>query len=295
MNNQKIRVIVLGCILLLGIAYTIYQYFGLSDEFEITDADALNAAKWLKMADDNDFEECRKNAAVNVDKWFDLFEKNRKSLGKTIYRRLKSKKLDKKGVYKIVFNSAFKNSRKIYETVWISKDAKIWQVKYFYMRRPFPDWKSKDNGIASENAEVKREMSRAIMAMKNLDVGYFDQVMLRSEKFRFGKRAVKRFKQQQAKYGLPYKYIVSNKVRYTRGFPGRTEIDGAVAVATCLYRIKGKPYRQTIVASLYKDNSSSRPRWEVYRFGARRIVKQKVRKPKKKTITKKQVVKNDKK
>lgn len=187
MNNQKIRIIVLSCILLLGIAYTIYQYFGLNDEFDITDADALNAVKWLQTADKDDFAECRKSAAVNVDKWFDLFEKNRKSLGKLIYRRLKSKKLDKNGVYKITFNSAFKNTRKIYENVWISKDGKVWQAKYNYMRMPFPAWRSKDNGTPSENAEIKNVMLRAITAMKNLDVEYFDQVMLRSENSDSGK------------------------------------------------------------------------------------------------------------
>ena len=289
MDKQKIRVIVLSCILLLGIAYTIYQYFGLNDEFDITDADALNAVKWLQTADKDDFAECRKSAAVNVDRWFDLFEKNRKSLGKLIYRRLKSKKLDKNGVYKITFNSAFKNTRKIYENVWISKDGKVWQAKYNYMRMPFPAWRSKDNGTPSENAEIKNVMLRAIAAMKNLDVEYFDQVMLRSEKFRFGKRLVKRFKQQFAKSGRPYKYVITNKIRYTRSFPGMTQITGAIATATCFYKIKGKIYRQAIIAALYKDNSTVQPRWDVYRFGARRLVAQKTRRPRKKKTSSKDV------
>lgn len=285
MNNQKIRVIVLSCILLLGIAFTVYRYFGLSDEFDITDADALNAVKWLQAADGNDFAKCRKGAAENVDKWFDLFEKNRKSLGKLIYRRLKSKKADKSGVYKVTFSSAFKNTRKIDENVWISQDGKIWQAEYNYMRMPFPDWRSKDEGTPGENVDVKNAMLRAISAMKKLDVEYFDQVMLRSEKFRFGKRLVKRFKEQFEKSGLPYKYIVTNKIRFTRSFPGMTQINGAIATATCFYKIKGKDYRQTIIAALYKNNSMERPQWEVYRFGARRLAEQKPRKPaNKKTV-----------
>ncbi len=282
MDNQKIRVIVLSCILLLGIAFTVYRYWGLSDEFEITDADALNAAKWLQKADNDNFDECRKDAAENVNKWFDLFKKNRESLGKMIYRRLKTKRKDKQGVYKVTFSSAFKNTRKIDETVWISPDGKVWQAKYAYTRMPFPDWRSKDNGTPSENAQIKNVMLRAIAAMKNLDVEYFDQVMLRSEKFRFGKRLVKRFKQQFAKAGRPYRYVISNRIRFTRAFPGMTQINGAIATATCFYKIKGKTYRQTIVAALYKDNSSIKPQWEVYRFGARRIVEQKKQKPKNK-------------
>ena len=287
MSNQKIRIIVLSCILLLGIAFTIYRYFGLNDEFDITDADALNAVKWLQTADKNDFDQCRKSAAENAGKWFDLFVKNRKSLGKLIYRRLKTKKADKGGVYKITFSSAFKNTRKIDENVWISKDGKVWQAKYSYMRMPFPDWRSKDNGTPAENAEVKNAMLRAISAMKKLDVEYFDQVMLRSEKFRFGKRLVKRFKQQFERSGLPYKDVIGNRIRYTRTFPGMTQINGAIATATCLYKIKGKTYRQAIIAALYKDNSASRPQWEIYRFGARRLREQKARKPaKKKTVPK---------
>jgi len=280
MDNQKIRVIVLSGILLLGIAFTVYRYLALNDEFEITDTDALNAAKWLRKADINDFAECRKSAAENVDKWFDLFEKNRKSLGKLIYRRLKTKKKDKHGVYKITFISAFKNTRKVDENVWISPDGKIWQAKYSYMRLPFPNWRSKDNGTPAEYSEVKNAMLRAISAMKNLDVEYFDQMMLRSEKFRFGKKLVKRFKQQFEKSGLPYKYVITNKIRYTRSFPGITQINGAIATAVCFYKIKGKTYRQAIIAALYKDNSTSRPQWEIYRFGARRLREQRARKKK---------------
>jgi hypothetical protein len=294
MNNQKIRVAVLSCVLLLGIAYTIYQYMGLNDEYEITDSEALSAAKWLKNADDGNFEECKKNAAVNMDKWFALFKNNRESLGKTVYRRLKSKAVDKKGVYKIVFNSSFKNTPKIHETIWTDKDAKVWQVKYSYSRRPFPSWRSKDTGLPRELTEVKREISQALRAMKDLDVDFFDQIMLRSEKFRFGKRLVKQLKQQREKYGLPYRTAISNRVRFTRSFPGQTEINGAIGSATCLYKVKGKVYRQNITVVLYKDNSVPRSQWNVHRFAARRIVKQKPRKPKKKKV-KQQVAKNDKK
>jgi hypothetical protein len=292
MNNYKIRVAVLSCVLLLGIAYTIYQYLGLSDEYDIEDADALNAVKWLRLADDKDFAECKKSAASNADKWFGLFQNNRKSLGEIIFRRLKSKATDKKGVYKIVFNSSFENAPKIYETIWISPDAKVWQVKYSYLRRPYPTWRSKDFGIQSENTSIKNVAYQAIAAMKNLDVDFFDQVMLRSEKFRFGKRIVKRLKKQRERTGAPYKYQLSSRVRYTRTFPGLTEITGAITRINCFYKIKGKPYRQSIVLILYKDNSIKNPRWEIHRFFQGKVVAQKKRKPKKKAKAK---VKNDKK
>ncbi len=282
MNNYKIRVTVFSCVLLLGIAYTIYQFFGLNDEFDIEDADAINAVKWIRLADDKDFEECKKNAAPNVDKWFDLFQNNRKSLGKLVYRRLKSKRLDKKGVYKIVFNSAFRNAKKIHETIWISKDAKVWQVKYSYLRRPYPSWRSKYFGTRNENESIRKVAYQAIGAMKALDVEFFDQIMLRSEKFRFGKRIVKSLKAQCEKTGAPYKYQVPKKIRYTRTFPGLTEIDGAIASINCFYKIKGKPYRQGIVLILYKNSSSKNPRWEIYRFFRRRLIAQKIRNPKNK-------------
>ena len=282
MINQKTRVAILSCILLLGIAYTIYQYFGSSDDYEITDTDALNAVSWLKLADESKFKECKKAAAPNVDKWFGLFKKNRNTLGKTLYRKLRSKVLEKKGIYKIVFNSSFDSARKINETIWISKDAKVWQVKYSYMRRPYPTWQSKDAGIPREYAEVKTAVSRAIRAMKDLDVEFFDQVMLRSEKFRFGKRLVKRIKQQFEKTGQPYKTQIAKRFRFTRRFPGQTEINGAIATANCYYKIKNVPYRQTIVMILYRDKSAENPRWNVHRFIPRRVVKIKKRKPKKK-------------
>lgn len=287
MNNYKIRVAVLSCVFLLGIAYTVYQYLGLSDEFDIWDTDALNAAKWLRMADDKDFEECRESAAPNADKWFALFQANRNSLGKTIFRRLKSKSADKNGVYKIVFNSSFKNARKIYETIWISKDAKVWQVKYNYLRMPSPTWRSKDFGLSRENTEVRNVASRTITALKTLDVEFFDQIMLRSEKFRFGKKVVKRLKKQRKKTGDPYKYQTAKRIRYTRSFPGMTQISGARTGITCFYRMKGKPYRQNITLILYNDSSSKNPRWEIHRFFPRRLVAQKIRKSKKKTKVKK--------
>ena len=295
MINQKTRVTILSCILLLGIAYTIYQYFNFTDEYEITDTDALNAIKWLKMADESKFAECKKNAAPNVDKWFNLFKKNRNSLGKTIYRRLRSKAFDKKGVYKIIFYSSFDNARKINETIWISKDAKIWQVKYSYMRQPYPTWQSKDNGTPREYMEVKTAVSRAIRAMQDLDVEFFDQVMLRSENFRFGKRVVKRIKQQFEKTGKPYKTQIAKSFRFTRKFPGQTQINGAIATANCYYKIKDLPYRQTIVVILYRDNNTVSPRWNVHRFMPRRVVKIKKRKPKKKKAKKnpKKKVKNN--
>ena len=286
MDNQKIRVIVLSCILLLGIAYTIYQYYGLNDEFEITDTEALNAAKWLKMSDESKYDDCKKVAATNIDKWFDLFKKNRNSLGKKIYRRLRSKNHDKDGVYKITFNSSFDNARKINEMVWIDKKGKVWQAKYSYMRRPYPTWKSKDNGTPREYSEVKTTISRALRAMQDLDVDFFDQVMLRCEKFRFGKRVVKSLKKQFKKTGKPYKTQIANRFRFTRSFPGKTEINGVLATANCYYKIKKKVYRQTIVFILYKDNSTAKPRWEVHRFSPRKVVAQKKRKAAKKKAKK---------
>ena len=215
MNNQKIKVTVLSCILLLGIAYTVYQFFDLSNELPIEDKDALAAVKWLQTADDKDFGECKKDVAPNEDEWFSVFQSNRKSLGKIIFRRLKSKAIDKKGIYKVVFNSSFKNARKIYETIWISKDAKVWQVKYSYLKMPYPNWRSKDFGTRSENASIRQIAYQTIGAVKALDVEFFDQITLRSKKFRLGKKIINKLKKQRNRTGNPYKYQLAKRVKYT--------------------------------------------------------------------------------
>ena len=268
MNNQKIRIIVLSCIFLLGITYTVYQYFGLSDEYDITDKDALNALKWLSRADNGDFEECKKNTAVNMNKCFDLFQKNRKSLGELNSRSLKSKALDKKGVYKIVFNSSFKNALKIYETIWISKDAKVWQVKYLYanLRMPRPRWRSKDFGTYSENKEIEKIAYQVIKAMKTLDVEFFDKIGLRNQGFGAGKKIVNNIRRQHKIVAAPYKYQLAKKIRYTRTFPGRTELEGAIVYVSCVYQVRGKARRRGIAFILYKDNSKTKPHWEIYKF-----------------------------
>lgn len=278
MSREKIKISILTGLFLLAAAYAVYQFTNLSDEFAIEDKDALAAVKWLRLADKKNFAECRKNTGAKVERWFDLFQANRESLDELISRRLKSKTGVKNGIYKIVFNSAFQKAKKIYETVWISKDAKVFQVKYSYLRTPYPRWRSEDTGTYRENEEVRRVAKQAINAMKALDVEFFDQIMLRGEKFRLGKRIVARIKKEHEKSGLPYKCQIPQAFKYTRDFPGRTELDGVLVYINCLYKVKGKPYRRGVVMVMYKDNSSVKPRWEIYRFSFRRLLKQRPRK-----------------
>ena len=236
------------------------------------------------MADKGNFEECEKSAEA-PEKWFELFKANRESLGKLNSRRLKSKTAIPKSkvkIYKIIFNSSFKRAPKIYETVWIGQDGRIWRHLYDYLRLPNPSWRSKDFGTANEIAGVRSAAAEAIGAMKALDVDFFDQVTLRSERFRFGKRIVKRIKSEQEKYGSAQKCIIGKRIVFSRKIPGKTELNSARASIVCYYKIKGIPYRRYILLILHKDKTLSNSRWNIYRFYYGRLRKHKKRNVRKK-------------
>ncbi len=183
----------------------------------------------------------------------------------------------KNGIYKIIFNSAFLKAKKICETIWIAGDAKVLRVKYSYLRIPYPDWRSEDFGTSRENGEVRRAANQAIRAVNALDVEFFDRITLRGNKARLGKRIVRNIKKQYEKTGGAYKYQIAQTFRYTRNFPGRTELNGVIVYIKCLYMIKGNPYHRGIILVLYKDNSNAKPCWEIYRFSFRRLVRQRKR------------------
>ena len=280
MDNQKLKIAALVCLLALAVGFAFYRFFGLSNDIKIEDKDALSAAKWLLMADAGNFEECQKSTEA-PEKWFELFKANRESLGKLDSRLLKSKTSVPKSkvkIYKIIFNSSFKRAPKISETVWIGQDGKIWRHRYDYLRLPNPSWRSKDFGSSSEIAGVRSAAAEAIGAIKTLDVEFFDQITLRNERFRFGKRIVKRIKSEQKKYGSASKYIIGKRIVFSRNIPGKTELNSARANIICQYKIKGIPYRRNILLILHKDKTDLNSRWNIYRFYYGRIRKYKKRK-----------------
>ncbi|MDD5699142.1 MAG: hypothetical protein PHH77_11045 [Victivallaceae bacterium] len=270
MDRRKIQLIGLVILFLLAAAFFVYRVTHLGNEFTIDDKEALAALKWLQLADDGKFDECSRST-VDAGRWFELFRDNRQSLGKLLGRRLKSKTPAENGTCKIVFDSGFRNARRIHETIWISGDAKVWQAKYFYPRRPYPDWRSKDSGSSDDNEKVKAAAEQAIAAMRNLDVAFFDKITLRSQKFRWGKHIVDNIRKQRNITGNPCKYQLAGTFRYTRSFPGRTELEATAAHITCFYEIKGKTCLRHVFLILYKDNSKPRPQWEIYRFGFGRL------------------------
>ena len=280
MDNQKLKIVALICLVVVAASFAFYRFFGLSNEIKIEDKDALTAAKWLQMADEGNFEECKKSTEA-PEKWFELFKANRESLGKMISRHLKSKTAVPKSkikIYKIIFNSSFKKAPKISETVWIGQDGKIWRHRYDYLRLPRPSWRSKDLGTANEIAGVRNAVAEAIGAMKSFDVEFFDQIALRSERFRFGKKIIKRIKSEQKKYGSANKVVISKRIRFSRNIPGKTELNSARAVINCYYKIKNVPYRRSILLILHQDKTDPNSRWNIYRFYYGRIRKQRKRK-----------------
>ena len=281
--NNKIRLTILSSIFFIGLLVLLYQSFWQSDDPKIDDKEALSALKWLQNADDGKFEECKKSAGSNVNDWFDLFEINRNTLGKLKERKLKSKAVPKNGIYKVTFNSSFEKAKAIYESVWVDKDAKVWQAKYSYKRLPSPSWKSSDVGSPEEYKGVTNAVNKAISAMKQYNVEFFDMITLRREKFRSGKRIVNNIKKADEKTGKPTKIIVGKRLRFARDFPGCTELVGAIAYATCTYTIKGKPFRRNIAMTIYIDKSRKKPEWQIYsfRYGRLRPVKKRNRNNKK--------------
>lgn len=284
MDNQKLKIAALICLATLAVGFAFYRFFGLSNEIKIEDKDALTAAKWLRMADEGNFKECRKSAEA-PEKWFKLFKANRESLEKLNSRQLKSKTAVPKSkvkIYKIIFNSSFKNAPKIYETVWIGQDGKIWRQRYDYLRLPNPSWRSRDFGTASEIAGVRSATAEAIGAMKSLDVEFFDQITLRNERFRFGKRIIKRIKAEREKCGTSYKCSIGKRIVFSRKIPGKTELDSARAIINCFYKIKGNTYCRSIPLILHRDKTAISSRWNIYRFYYGRLRKHKERNARKK-------------
>ncbi|MFA6715070.1 MAG: hypothetical protein WC082_11170 [Victivallales bacterium] len=270
MNKNNLKVIVFSLAVILAVGFAVYRFITLNDDFEIDDAEARNALKWLRAADKGDFDDCRESAAA-AEKWFDLFQKNRESLENLKSRQLRSKSIGRNGTYKIIFKSEFSKAPKIDEVVWISKDAKVHQVEYQYSRMPFPRRNQQVDGSPEEIQEVSSAISRAINAMKTLDVDFFNQVTLRGRKYKGGKRIVERLKKIFDQAGYPRKYS-SPRIRFAENFPGKTEIRAAWAVVSCFYKMNGKDYRNGVFIVLYKNTSAAKPRWEIYRFNPGRII-----------------------
>lgn len=265
--NSKLKIAVFCLVAGLAVGFAVYRIFTLDDDYGTDDAEARAALKWLRLADRGNFEECRKNAA-DPEKWLDLFKKNRESLEKLKSRSLRSKSIDRNGTYKIIFNSAFGKAPGIDEIVWVGKDAKVWLVKYKYAWIPAP-WRSQDTGSPEEVQEIRNLASGAVTAMNKLDAEFFTRI-------KDGKRTFSRLKRQTEQLGYPYKYNISNQIRFSRNIPGMTEIETALAVIGCLYRVNGKNYWNSAVLILNKNTSAAQPHWEIQSFYLGRAREQKM-------------------
>ena len=106
------------------------------------------AAEWLKLIDDEKYEESWENAAalfkkaVSVEIWRQKMEASIQPLGKVLSRNIKSSKYATElpgapdGEYVVIqFSSSFENKKTAVETVTPMLDADgIWRVSGYYIR-----------------------------------------------------------------------------------------------------------------------------------------------------------------